>query len=178
MNEIKSELPRALEGRALEGRECYSTRLTPNELATYWTTFNPISWKKDSDFMKRYEDIRKIILRFLLMDRHQSEIERLFGGMENDSRGKPSIKYDTLLEHMIMKSFKKNQEMFAGSDQETAIKSFFQDNIIDQISTAENEKDEDAKDYGEDSDEDAEDSDEDFDKVLVITEPPLASSTW
>ena len=84
--------------------------MTPNEAIQYWKD-------EDSLFPAMGENLgcalRQAIIRFLMFNRNQSEVERVFSGLQSKATpARPRLFFDTILHEEQLKKFKRQSSLF------------------------------------------------------------------
>ena len=109
--------PNQLKNFSNESDRCYSKIPTCHDAIKFWQSAqpNPDHIEKKDDFgLNCFNEIKRIIITYLLMCKNTSEMERGFSIL--DGRHKPVTDFSTICESIFLRQFAKNRELFKDSD--------------------------------------------------------------
>lgn len=91
-----------------QNAECFSRLMTPDEAIKWWKQ------EKSLPGFDAFNVIfRRAIIRFLLRDKNQSNVERVFGSLQRKaSPQRPRLDHETILYEEITRTFKRQPEIF------------------------------------------------------------------
>ena len=93
-----------------ETKCCYSGLMTPTEAIAYW--------KDPRSLYEAYGDnlgsiFRQAIIRYMMFNRNQSDVERVFSGLQGKATpARPRVQHETVLHEEQLKKFKRQSSMF------------------------------------------------------------------
>lgn len=88
--------------------KCFSGLMTPNEAIEWWSREDSIDIGKRHDVMYRHA-----IIKFLMFDHNQSDVERTFSGLQRKATSlRPRLHPETILNEELLKTFKRQPGMF------------------------------------------------------------------
>ena len=99
-----------------ESDRCYSKIPTCHDAIKFWQSVqpNPDHLEGDESGLICFNEIKRIIITYLLMCKNTSEMERTFSIL--DSRHKPVTDFSTICESIFLRQFAKNRKLFKDSD--------------------------------------------------------------
>lgn len=102
---------------------CDESRQNPDCFSRLMTPDTAIKWWKQEKSLPGFDAMgvtfRRSIIKFLLRDKNQSNVERCFGSLQRKaSPQRPRLDHETILNEEITRTFKRQPEIFENLENE------------------------------------------------------------